>query len=32
VLAFDADGDAYRELALLSQDRLVIYIGREVKR
>jgi hypothetical protein len=31
VLAFDADGDSYRELALLSQDRLVIYVGREVK-
>jgi hypothetical protein len=31
VLAFDADGDAQRELALLSQDRLVIYVGREPK-
>jgi hypothetical protein len=31
VLAFDADGDAHRELALLSQDRLLIYVGREEK-
>lgn len=31
VLAFDADGDDRRELALLSQDRLVIYVGREGK-
>lgn len=31
VLAFDADGDPQRELALLSQDRLVIYVGREGK-
>jgi hypothetical protein len=31
VLAFDADGDPARELALLSQDRLLIYVGREEK-
>lgn len=31
VLAFDADGDAYRDLALLSQDRLLLYLGREVQ-
>lgn len=31
VLAFDADGDSLRELALLSQDRLVIYVGQEAK-
>lgn len=31
ILSFDADGDDRRDLALLSQDRLVIYIGREGK-
>jgi hypothetical protein len=31
VLAFNADGDEHRDLALLSQDRLLIYIGREAK-
>lgn len=28
-IGFNADGDEFRDLALLSQDRLVIYLGRE---
>lgn len=31
ILGLDADGDPHRDLALLSQDRLLLYIGREVK-
>lgn len=31
VVGFDADGDDHRDLALLSQDRLLIYLGREVQ-
>jgi len=30
-IGFDADGDEFRDMALLSQDRLVIYVGREDK-
>ena len=28
-IGFNADGDGFADLALLSQDRLVIYVGRE---
>jgi hypothetical protein len=31
VLGFNADGDSHRDLALLSQNRLLIYLGRETK-
>ena len=31
VVAFNADGDPQRDLALLSQDRLLVYLGREVQ-
>jgi hypothetical protein len=31
LLGFNADGDPHRDLALLSQDRLIIYLGRETK-
>ncbi len=31
IAALDLDGDGVRDLAMLSQDRLVIYLGREVQ-
>jgi hypothetical protein len=31
VVSFDADGDSFQDFALLSQDRLLIYVGREEK-
>jgi hypothetical protein len=31
VLGFNADGDAHRDLALMCQNRLLIYLGRETK-
>ncbi|MGC3966719.1 MAG: hypothetical protein QM775_04920 [Pirellulales bacterium] len=30
--AFDADGDGHQDLGLLSQDRLLLYVGREGKK
>ncbi|MBA4019526.1 MAG: hypothetical protein C0483_20365 [Pirellula sp.] len=32
IVSFDADGDGNRDLGLLSQDRLLLYVGREEKK